>query len=728
MICNGFSAAIRFASAAIGGFTALWLFAAPLPAHAEDDPFGYLENPADPRTQAFMAEQGAAARAKLDAIPGRAQLLERIRALSAAGASVSALALTPTRVFYLRRDPRRPQPVLCMREGLGGAERELLDPARLEPAAARAAIDWFVPSPDGRHVAYGVSPGGNGDSVLHVLQTDTARDLGVRIDRARYNRELAWHPDGRSFYYARVPSANPPGKRDANLRLYRHTLGRDAARDEIVFAAGVGGARDVPEMAIASLHLPLESRYAYAVVREGVRREVAVHVAEQSDLAVARPRWRKLAGVDDQVLAIEGWRDDLYLLSKRGAPRHRVLRVRATAADLSGARIVVPEGDIVLRSMALARDALYLRTMLGGVDRLERVPLGLLGAKAPEFVRIPFDNGITQLIAHPGMNGALLLLQGWIEPPTVVQVEAKSGNVRNTRVQPAAQADFSAMDEVRLYANAADGTRIPVTLLYRKSTRLTGDNPTLLVGYGAFGEPLSPRFDAARLAWLERGGVYAIAHVRGGGEYGEAWHQAGRRAAKINSITDFVSVAEFLVSYGFANPRRLAVEGVEAGAIVAASAAVRRPDLFAAVVARAPLADMLGYERMADGLRIAPEFGSAASAEGAAALRAVSAYHQVRDATAYPATLLDVTGGDARVEPWQAAKMAARLQAASSSGKPVLLRAERGASPEEALADIYAFLLWHLGDPNFQFPEVAPAPAPASPPEQEPAPAPKSAL
>ena len=733
---------IRAPSASICVFTALCLLCAAAWAQPADDPFRYLEDASDPRTQAFFAEQGAATRAQLDAIPGRAQLLERIRALSGSVATVSALAITPKRVFYLKRQPRRGN-VMYVREAIDRPERELLDPARLEGAVPRAAIDWFVPSPDGRHVAYGVSPGGNGESVLRVLDADTGRDLGVHIDRARHNRELAWHPDGRSFYYARVPAANPPGKREANMRVYHHVLGREAQRDEIVFAAGVGGARDVPEMVVASLHLPAESRYAYAIVREGVRREIAVHVAEQRDLAAGRPRWRKLAGVEDQVLAIEGWRDELYVLSKRGAPRHRVLRARATAHDLSGARVVVPEGELVLRSMALARDALYLRTMLGGVDRLERVPLGLLGAKAPEFVRIPFDNGITQLAADPRVNGALLLLQGWIEPPTVVQVEAKSGNVRNTRLQAPAPVDFSAMDEVRLYANAADGTRIPVTLLYRKSTRLTGDNPTLLVAHGAYGEPLSPRFEAARLAWLERGGVYAIAHVRGGGEYGESWHQGGRRATKINTILDFTSVAEFLVSYGFANPKRLAIAGAEAGAIAAAGAAARRPQLFAAVVARAPLADMLGYERMADGPRLVPEFGSAASAEDAAQLRVMSAYHQVTGATAYPAMLLDIAGGEAPVEPWQAGKMAARLQSATTSGKPILLRADRGAGREEDLADIYAFLLWHLGDAQFQpaaqaapagpsagaapEPPATPSPPPEAAAEPEPAPGPKAA-
>jgi prolyl oligopeptidase len=448
-------------------------------------------------------------------------------------------------------------------------------------------------------------------------------------------------------------------------------------------------------------------------------------VTDQRDLAAGQPRWRKIVGAEDEVLAIEGWRDDLYLLSKHNAPRHRVLRMRANG-DLASARVAVPQGDVVIQGMALARDALYLRAMNAGVDRLERVPLGLLGSKEPQFVRTPFDNAIVQLEADPRLPGAILRLQGWIEPPSVVQVDA-GGNTKNTRLQPPAAVDYSDMDEVRLYAPGHDGTRIPVTLLYRKSTRLGGDNPTLLVGYGAFGETMAPGYDAARLAWLERGGVFAIAHVRGGGEYGEPWHQAGRGAAKINTILDLISVSEFLVSYGFTSPRRLAILGTSAGGIPVGGAMVRRPDLYAAMVARVPVMDMVRFESMASGAANVPEFGSAATPQGLETLRMISAYHQVKEGTAYPAVLLTAGINDPRVAPWQPGKMAARLQKASTSGKPVLLRIDYESGHglgtartqrDEELADIYSFLLWQMGDPAFQ-PVVEPAPpaveAPAAP-------------
>jgi prolyl oligopeptidase len=628
--------------------------------------------------------------------------------------------VTPTRVFYLKLAPGQAAAVLCMREGLVGAEKVLIDPERFARGATKAAIDWFVPSPDGRHIAYGVSPGGSEDSVLRVLAVDMRRDLPLEIDRARFNENLAWQPDGRAFYYARIPEGNAGARRYANIRMYRHVLGRDAARDEIVFAPGVGGARDVPEFVYPSLELPLESRYAFAIAREGVRREIAVHVAEQKDLAAGRPRWHKLAGFDDEVLAIEGWRDELYLLSKRNSPHHRVLRVKANAPDLKAARIVVPEGDAIIQTMGLARDALYLRTMLGGADRLERLGIGFLGLKAAEFVRIPFDNAIAQLVAHPRIEGALLRMQGWVEPPVIAQVD-RNGNLRKTVLQPPSVADFADMDEVRLYAPGHDGTKIPVTLLYRKTTTLTGANPTILVGYGSYGITMTPTFDPARLAWLERGGVIAIAHLRGGGEYGESWHQAGRGAAKLNTILDFIAVAQFLKSYGFTDAKHLAIQGTSAGGIPAGGALVRRPELFAAVVARVAVMDMVRFELTSNGPANIPEFGSARTPEGAEALRIISAYHHVKDCAAYPAVLLTAGINDPRVEPWQPGKMAGRLQASSGSGKPVLLRVdyESGhgmgtsrARRDEELADIYSFLMWQFGDPQFQPPSVAPAEVP----------------
>lgn len=600
---------------------------------------------------------------------------------------------------------------LFVREGLAGRERLLLDPARLADGTRRATIAWISPSPDARHVAYGVALAGSPDVTLHVLDVARGTDLPFEIDRARFNAHLAWHPGGASFYYSRIPETEP---RYANIRVYRHVLGRETARDEVVFASGVGGARGVPEYALPWIVVPRESRFAYAVTQEGRERDLAVHVTELRDLEAGRPKWHRIASFEDRVSAIEAWRDDLYLVVHSGTPRGRVLVVNARKPDLAAAKLLVPQGDSVIQSMALARDALYLRTMVGGVDRLERMPLGVLRRRDTQYVRTPFDTSITRLIADPRVPGAVLQIEGWLDPPVVVQVDA-AGELHDTALQPRASLDLGALDDVRLYATAKDGAKIPITLVYRKSTQLNGANPTLLVSYGSFGVSLAPAFDAQRLAWLERGGVIAFAHVRGGGEYGQMWHDAAKGGGKSTTVSDLVAVAEFIVAYGFTAPRRLALMATEAGGIAAGGAVVRRPDLFCALVARAPLMDMLRYEAMPAGRFDVPEFGSAATPEGAQALGELSPYHLVSPQREYPAALLLAPTGDWRVPAWQPAKMAARLQAATAGGKPVLLRVEDaaaqpavGADRAAEMADIYAFVLWQMGDPAFQPPAYDP--------------------
>lgn len=665
---------------------------APPPPPVEPDLFQRLEDLSSTQSQAFYREQSARARAALDAIPDRAAMLARIRALSESNPVVTQVKLAGKRVFYLKLASRQATPVLCMREGFSGAERVVLDP--------RASIEWYSPSPDGKHVAYGIASAA--EVVLRVYAVDAKRDLPEQIDRTRFNEELAWNPDGKSFYYTRVPAGNEGARRYSNIRIYRHELNRDAAKDEIVFAPGVGGARDVPEFGFPFLHIPGDSKHAYAVAREGVRREVSVHVTELRELARGLPRWRKVAGPEDGVTAVEGWKDELFLLTHKGAPNLHVVRMSANAA-ITSAKPVVPEGDAVIQRIAIAKDAIYLHTTVGGIDRLEKTPTGLFGSRARQFVKLPFDNAISELVADPRLPGAIVRLEGWIEPPSIVQVDTR-GDLHKTSLQPPPAVDLSAMDEVRLYATSPDGAKIPVTLVYRKTTTLTGRNPTILTAFGSYGVTLAPHFDPALLAWLELGGVWAIAHVRGGGEYGLAWHMAGMRAQKVNTVLDFIAVAEFIANYGFTNPSKLAAIGTGAGAIPVAGALVRKPQSFGAVVLRSPMTDLVRLEFTPNGPANIPEFGSSTTPSGHASLLAVSPLHQVKNGAPYPAVLLTAATDDPMLALSQPGKMAARLQAANAQGKPVLLRIDDSTQPagtrarhEEDLADIYSFLLWQFG-------------------------------
>lgn len=676
------------------------------------DPYRWMEEAGSAETQAFFRAQGGHASAVLTSLGGREALLARIRELSEAGVSVTRLAMAGNRVFYMRLSPGLSVPVLCVREGFQGAERVLLDPGTLAKEGQAAALDWYHPSPDGRYIVYGISHGGSEDSTLKVMEVATGRDLGIAIDRTRFNSSLGWHPDSKSFYYARIPAGGPKdaARRYAGVRMYRHTIGRPADKNEVVFAAGLDGARDVPEIVYPSIVVPEEGAHAYAIARHGVKRELSVYESPLAALASGRPKWTKIVEPDDGVTAMLAWRNDLYLLTHRDAPRYRILRATPGRLDVQRARTIVPEGDAVILAFTLAADGIYLRTTVGGLERLERLNLAPGSSSKPEFLKTAFDVAISQLIAHPRRPGAVMRTQGFIEAPAVVTVAPKTGDITNTGLQPPPKADFSAIDEVRLYCPSHDGTRVPVTLLYKTQTMLTADNPTLLIGYGAYGISQTPFFDPTRLAWLERGGIIAIAHIRGGGEYGEAWHRAGQKETKENTIYDFIACAEFLIRYGFTSPRRLAIQGTSAGGIPSGGAMVRRPDLFAAVVPRVAVLDMLRFEFSANGPANIPEFGTTTTSAGFEALRRMSAYHAVKDGERYPAVLLTTGMNDPRVDSWQAGKMAARLQAASSSGNPVLMRVDwqgghgMGASRaqrEEELADIYSFLLWRFGVEEF---------------------------
>ena len=647
-----------------------------------------------------IADEMANGRAMLDRIPQRDALLARIQDLGRSGVRVTDVALAGNRVFYAKHGGAPVAEGLYWREGLAGTERLLLDVGRL--AGPSATITAVAPAPDGHHVALAIA-NASGEAV-RVVAVEGGRVDAAAIEGVRDHGALAWHSDSRAFYYARGAAGATGREARANTRIYRHALGHAVAQDEIVFAPGVGGARDVPALAVVALQVPLQSRYAYALVHDGADRVVSVHITDQRELAAGRPHWHRLAGPADEVLAIQAWHDDLYVLTRRGAPRHRVLLAKATALDLSGARVAVPEGDSVIRAMALARDALYLQTMVAGVDRLERLRLGLLAPKAAEFVRIPFDTGIVQLLTQPLAEGALLRLEGWIEAPAIVQVDRR-GDAKRTAIQPPPLLDASDLDEVRLYATAADGMKVPVTLVYRKSTRLSGDHPLLLMVYGANGVPFSPAYDPRRIAWLERGGVLAIAHVRGGGEYGEAWHQAARGRTKAVAMSDLASVADFISAYGFTSAKRLAVQGSGPGSLVAAGAALARPELFAAVVAREPALDLLQYGATANGAGEIADVGSAATPEGREALQALSPVEQVREGAKLPALLLMPADAD---EGAIAARMAARVRAANPDGRPVVVRpigvpaAPLRVRDDEERADLYAFLLWQMGEPAFQ--------------------------
>ena len=687
------------------------------------DPYRYLEDVKHPEVIAYMKAQGEFARNTLDAIPGRAAMQARISTLAEAGVSMSGVQIsgsgTATRIFYYKISPGESMRKLYVRDGFAGAERMLFDAQTLNIPGQRFALDYFNASPDGKHVLVGIAAGGSEDTSLRIIEVSTAKDVGVVIDRIGFADESAWADDSRAFFYNRLPPLPADGAKNRYLfsRVYRHALGREVEKNEAIFGRGVVAETkiDFADIDIPGVQISPDGKFLVATIRHGDLNEISLYVAPVS--SYAQPlAWRKVAEPKDLVTSVTIHDSALYLLTAKNAPRNKVVRTSLAQPNLVTATTIVPAGDTVIKQLAVAQDALYIRELSGGVDRLQRLNFSnsvFSGGKL-EFVRLPFDLAIREMVTHPKRPGAILRLEGWTEAPRYVNIEERSANVIALPLHPKAAVDFAAIDEVRFMVTAKDGVKVPLTLIYKKGTRLTGNNPTLLRAYGAYGISLSPTFSPASMAWLERGGILGTCHVRGGGEFGDPWHQAGQKLTKPNTWRDLIACAEYVVERQFTRKERLAIQGGSAGGITVGRALTERPDLFAAVVPSVGLLDALRAEFTPNGPPNIPEFGSVKTADGFKGLLMMSAFHNVKDGTAYPAVLLMHGVNDPRVEVWQSSKMAARLQAATANVKnaePVLLRldydAGHGVGSTRAqrtseLADIYSFLLWKFGEPAFQ--------------------------
>jgi len=675
------------------------------------DNYRWMEAGHNAELDSWMKAQNSYTRSMLDRIPGRAALQARIGALSQAGTLVYSVQRVGSQVFYLKLAPGDEIEKLYVRNGFQGTERLLVDPARLTAGDTHFALDYFIPSLDGKYLAYGVSPGGSEESVLHIMEIATGRVLADSITRARFGA-VSWLPDGRSFFYNRLqplaPDA-PPTDKYMKSRMYLHVIGRDPSEDPEELGLDLS-----PRMQIPATDLPIivyspASTYALGLDIQFVRNEVSLYVAPLAQVNGAQTPWRKVTGFDDDVTRFDVHGNDLYLLSHHGASRYQVLRVSLSNPDLSEAEVVVPAGEAVLTNLGAAKDALYVQALDGGIGRLLRVPFG--PAPKVQQVPLPFEGAIGEFVSDPRDPGVLLKLTGWTEPQLWYRYDPGTGKTTNTGLRPRSPVDFSGIESREVKARSADGTMVPLSIILKRGMALDGSHPALLEGYGSYGITMDPGFNPVSLAWLERGGIIAVAHVRGGGEYGEDWHLGGQKLTKQNTISDFIACAEYLIGERYTSAAHLSGQGGSAGGITIGGAITQRPELFGAAIDNVGMSDALRVETTPNGPPNIPEFGSVTTEDGFKGLYGMSAYHHVKDGTPYPAVLLTTGINDPRVAPWEMAKMTARLQAATSSGKPILLRVDFdaghgiGSTREQnnaELADEYSFLFWQLGDPEFQ--------------------------
>ena len=671
------------------------------------DPYRWMEAPGSREFATWLQAEATHARRALDALPDRATLLARVQELDHAGSRAWDAEAWGGKNFYLVAEPGKEARRLYVRDGVGGPERLLVDP---DPGGAEAAIEAFTPSIDGRLVAY-VTTGG----VLRVVETGTGRALGDTLDRVQPGG-VSWLPDGRSFFYTRLPKPVAGARvRPLGGQVHVHRLGLGAERDVAVFGVGLTPQLPLDDDAVSFGVAPPGSRYVFAAAHRGVKAELTIYAASRSSLAGKETPWRKLTDAADAIIAFDVRGDDLFVLSREGAPRGKVLRMSLAHPNLARASTMIPEGTRVIDAIGAARDGLYAHATEGPVSQLLRIPWKGKGARPVEILTLPFEGTISMLYTQPLAEGALFQLDGWTTSPRWYAWDPRGAQARDTGIVPPSLVDFSAIIATRATATSADGTAVPLSILHRKGLARDGAHPAWLSVHGAFGASIEPGFSPERLAWLERGGVFAVCHARGGGEGGEAWHAAATLQQKSRSTEDLLACAETLVRERFTAPLRLGVEAAGVGALPVVAALTRRPELFGAAVIRGGLTNTLRLEAMDSGPLAAPELGTLKTEAGFRSLLTMDAYQGVTPKTPYPAVLLTTGLADPRshlvhtppaaglrVEAWQPAKLAARLRAATTSEKPILLRSNEAsgqgrAQREAELADLMAFFFAHLG-------------------------------
>jgi len=667
------------------------------------DPYRWMENDKDREWLPFLEGQNAHTRALLDRIPGRDRLLTRIQQLSGDAALTRRAQRAGGKLFFEQRPVGADNYKLCVRET--GASRVLIDPTLLSTAGAHLSLDWWEPSPDGTLVVYGLSKDGSEDSVLHVLRVADARDLPEQIANTQ-SAQPHWLADGGGFFYNQLTGAVDTPERYLDSQARFHRLGTDPAADPILMKRGLDTSVQYERIQAPMIQTFLGSRHSLLILAD-VRPEFRALIAPTADVLAGHARWRPVAEFEDEITDVQIDGGTLWLLANRGHPRGRILRTSVSSPAVAAAIEAVPEGEVVIDSLQRARDGLYLEMMDGGISGLRR--LGHDGRVRE--VQLPFLGTLEALATDPGEDGALFSYAGWLTPGDIWTVDAR-GAVTATGLTPRPPIDVSAYETRRSFATARDGTRIPYTLIYRKGLRRDGRNPTWISAYGSYGVPAyTPKFAGRTLALIDAGFIVGYANVRGGGEYGRAWHKAGQLTNKPNTWRDLIDVCEELCREKYTSPARLAIGGRSAGGITVGRAMTERPELFAAVVDGVGWSNPLRYVAEPNGYGEEPEWGAISEESGYRALKLIDSYQAVRDGVAYPAVLLTTGVTDPRVGPFHVAKMTARLQVASSSGKPILLRVDfdaghgigsTRAQQDREATDTYAFLLWQTGVAAYQ--------------------------
>jgi prolyl oligopeptidase len=675
------------------------------------DNYRWLEDGNAPETQRWVAEEMAYTRGMLDHLAGRDAIHKRLTELLSIG-SVTPPILAGHHYFYTRREGMQNQPILYVRDGLDGADRVLVDANQLA-ADGTIALDWFQPSENGKYVAYGTSSSGSEMSTLHIIETKTGTLLPDTIERTRA-ASVAWKLDNSGFYYTRYPKKGdvPAGEEMYNRHVFYHSLGDDPGQDDQpVFGEG----RDPEDW--PSVSLSNDGRWLLINVSQGWTKSELFLM----DLKKGTPPTRVTTG-KDFLYGGEVYNDKLYITTDEDAPRYHVFVVDVGNYDRSAWKEIIPQSDAVLQGVAVFGGKLCAQYEQNATSQLKLFDLD--GKKLTD-VALPAIGSVFGTSGRWDRDEAFFGFQSYTVPPSIFRIELTPVHVETKPTGPSSDVigltslwtkveapsiDPSAYEVNQEWFNSKDGTRVPMFVVHKKGLQKNGKNPTLLTAYGGFNISLTPEFKRQQYLWLEHGGIYAVANLRGGAEFGEDWHRAGMLDKKQNVFDDMIAAAEHLIAEKYTDKNHLAIQGGSNGGLLMGAMITQRPDLFRAVVCQVPLLDMLHYQDFQIAKLWIPEYGSSENPDQFKWLYAYSPYHHVKPGTEYPAVLFMTADTDTRVDPMHAKKMAAEMQAEAKNGssrtRPILLRIEskagHGAGKPvtkqiEEFTDIYSFLFWQLG-------------------------------
>jgi prolyl oligopeptidase len=694
------------------------------------DDYRWLEDRNSPEVQQWIKAQNERTRAYLDSLPQRTAIHKRLEDfVHSVSPSHFDIQYRNGVLFAMKFQPPKNQNLLVTLRDPNepGSERAIVDPNGMSKTGT-LSIDWYVPSLDGKLVAVAMSEGGSEDSTLHIFDVASGKELGDSVPRVNYptgGGGAAWLPDNSGLFYTRYPQGGERPKEDLNFyqQIYFHKLGTPSSQDEYVIG------KEFPRIAETILETSPDGKIVLASVANGDGGEFEYFVR------TADGKWTQITHFEDKVVSvIIGPDDALYLLSRQGAPKGKILKLPLSDLNLADAKTIVPEGQYSIEdygtgakpeSLSLVATAtrLYVVEEAGGP---EQVDIFDLNGKHIGTLPTPAVSSVEQIVPIAG-EGILFQSETYTQPAAWSRYE--DGKVTATALKDTSPVNFSDAVVERVFATSKDGTKIPLNILHLKTMKLNGRNPVHLSGYGGFGISLTPYFlGISGRMWLDHGGIYAIANLRGGGEYGEQWHAAGSLTHKQNAFDDFAACAKYLIDKKYTRPGKFGIEGGSNGGLLMGAEITQHPELFAAVVSHVGIYDMLRVELDPNGSFNTTEYGTVKDPEQFKALYAYSPYHHVKPDTPYPAVLFMTGDNDGRVNPAHSRKMTAALQAATISGKPILLRTSSssghgfGTALDERInqqSDAFAFFVQQLGMSTPRvIPHRGPARRPARPAAQ----------